>query len=180
MMLIKPRMTDITMVTLMLFLCVTLLMPGISQADADEDYTKGQKAFQQQDLLTAIEYLRSSADTGHPQAQSLLGYIYDIAEENKLALDYYQMAADQGDADGAYGLAKLYASGEAEEKDLEKAVKWYQEAAEKDHLMALEVLATAYLKGELGLQPDKSLAKGLLERAAELGHQPSAERLSNL
>lgn len=176
----KPIHIDFSIMSLKLILGIILLMPGITSADAEEDYSKGQAAFQQEDLITAIDHLRSSADTGHPKAQSLLGYIYDIAEENKLALEYYQMAADQGDADGAYGLAKLYASGEAAEKDLEKAVKWYQEAAQKDHLMALEVLATAYLKGELGLQPDESRARGLLQRAAELGHQPSAERLSNL
>ena len=156
------------------------LQPLPSLADAEQYYLRGQAAYQQEDLLTAIDALKSAADMGHARAQSLLGYIYDIAEENELAFSYYQMAADQGDADGAYGLGKLYASGEGTVPDLEQAVRWYQLAAGKGQLLAIDVLATAYLNGGLGLDRDEQKARALLETAAALGHQPSIKRLSEL
>ncbi len=156
------------------------ILPVLTVAGPAEDYARGEAAYQQEDLLTAIELLKSAAESGHAKAQSLLGYIYDIAEENDLALHYYRMSADQGDPDGAYGLGKLYASGEGVEKDTGLAVHWYQMAADRDHLLAIDVLATAYLTGGLGLNRDNQKAVGLLERAAALGHSASIQRLSEL
>ena len=47
-------------------------------------------------------------------------------------------------------------------------------------LLALDVLATAYLEGGLGLERDQGKALELLEQAASLGHAPSSKRLQDL
>ncbi len=156
------------------------LLPALTAAGPEEDYSRGEAAYQRENLLTAIEFLKSAAEAGHAKAQSLLGYIYDVAEENELALQYYRMSADQGDVDGAYGLGKLYATGEGVKKDMTLAVHWYQVAADGNHLQAIDVLATAYLNGGLGLSRDTQKAAELLERAAAQGHQASVKRLSEL
>lgn len=156
------------------------LTPPLSAASPQEDYDNGLSAYRREDLLTAIDLLRSAADAGHARAQQLLGYIYDVAEENALARRYYQLAAEQGDADGAYGLGKLYATGDGVPQDFGQAAHWYRIAAERDSLLAIDALATAYQEGGLGLERDTRKAIELLEQAASLGHEPSIKRLQAL
>ncbi|MEW8026668.1 MAG: tetratricopeptide repeat protein [Candidatus Thiodiazotropha sp.] len=141
---------------------------------------RGLQAYQRENLMVAIELLQRAADNGHAKAQSMLGYIFDKAEENEQAFHYYQLAADQGDADGAYGLGNLYAAGEGVEKNLSQAVGWYEKAAYNDHLLAIDVLATAYLNGGLALTKNTSKAIDLLQRGAALGHLPSVRRLRKI
>ncbi len=172
------RHVPLSVCAVLLLLC--WLTPALLTASPQEDYDNGLSAYRQEDLVTAIDLLRSAADAGHAQAQQLLGYIYDIAEENELALHYYQLAADQGDADGAYGLGKLYATGDGVPQDFAQALHWYRLAAQGDSLLALDVLATAYLEGGLGLERDRGKALELLEQAASLGHAPSSKRLQDL
>lgn len=160
-----------------LFFILLCLLPQLSSADAQDDYSKGLQAYQQQDLLTAIDLLKSAADQGYTKAQSLLGYIYDKAEENGQALHYYKLAAERGDADGAYGMGNLYASGEGVEQDFIQAVMWYEIAADKGHVHAIDVLATAYLNGGLGLNKDSKKAIELLQRGAALDHPSSKQKL---
>ncbi|MES9920965.1 MAG: tetratricopeptide repeat protein [Candidatus Thiodiazotropha sp.] len=154
-----------------------LIMPPLSFAGPHEDYLHGLAAYQREDLMTAIESLKIAADSGHAKAQSLLGYIYDIAEENEQAFHYYRQAAEQGEADGAYGMGMLYATGEGVAQDLFEAVRWFEKAADAGHPQAIDLLATAYLNGGLALTKDSAKAIDLLERGAALGHTPSIERL---
>ncbi|MCG7931526.1 MAG: sel1 repeat family protein [Candidatus Thiodiazotropha lotti] len=163
-----------------IFLLLSLYLPQTSYADSQADYQIGLEAYQREDLITAIESLRSAADSGHAKAQCLLGYVFDIAEENEQALHYYQLAADQGEAEGAYGLGSLYATGQGVAQDHEQAVRLYQQAAEAGHLMAIDVLVTAYLDGGLSLTKDRQKAILLLERSAELGHSSSLQRLKSI
>ncbi|MEW8223890.1 MAG: tetratricopeptide repeat protein [Candidatus Thiodiazotropha taylori] len=163
-----------------ILLLLALILPLICYADPQADYQSGLEAYQREDLITAIEALRSAADSGHGKAQSLLGYVFDIAEENLQAQHYYQLAAEQGEAEGAYGLGTLYATGQGVTQNHEQAVKWYQQAAEAGHLMAIDALVTAYLDGGLSLSKDRRKAILLLERAVELGHSPSLQRLKSI
>lgn len=154
-----------------------LLVPTLLFAEPQDDYQQGLEAYQRQDLMTSIKALRIAADSGHAKAQSLLGYIFDVAEENGQALHYYRLAAEQGDADGAYGIGTLYATGQGVAKDHPEAVRWYEKAADAGHPLAIDALATAYLNGGLALPRDSRKAIELLERGAALGHLPCVERL---
>jgi hypothetical protein len=80
-------------------------------------------------------------------------------QENDEAVGWFLMAAYQGDAAGAYNLGQMYAVGEGVEKNSEKALYWIKHAAEKNYLPAVEVLASAYRKGNLGLTIDLDQAK---------------------
>ncbi|MEW7989744.1 MAG: tetratricopeptide repeat protein [Candidatus Thiodiazotropha sp.] len=157
-----------------------LLLPTLLYAEPQDDYHQGLEAYQREDLIASIEALRIAADSGHAKAQSLLGYIFDVAEENERALHYYRLAAEQGEADGAYGIGTLYATGQGVAQDHPEAVRWYEKAADAGHPLAIDALATAYLNGGLALARDSRKAIELLERGAALGHLSSVERLKSI
>ena len=81
-------------------------------AGPQDDYSAGRKAYLAGDVRRAMPPLKRAADAGHAPAQSLYAYILDKAEYNEEAAQYFRRAAEQGDADGQYGLGILYAAGE--------------------------------------------------------------------
>lgn len=157
-----------------------LCTAGTAVADPEADYRAGFNAYLIEDLPNAMMFLGKAADAGHAKAQSLLGYIYDKAEENQEALRYYRMSASQGDSAGEYGLGALYASGEGVERNYREAVRWFAKAVEQGHGPAIAVLATSYLEGGLGLEEDRDKALNLLRRGAALGDESARQHLKRL
>jgi len=76
--------------------------------------------------------------------------------------------AENGDINAQYELALLYQKGGGLEKDLEKAIYWYQKAAENKCIEAQNNLAKLYYKGE---EIEKNLEKAFYwcQKAAENG-----------
>ena len=68
-------------------------------------------------------------------AQCNLGWCYHKGEgvEKDLvcAVEWYQRAADQGDASAQFNLGWCYQHGEGVEKNLVLALKWYQSTADQ-------------------------------------------------
>jgi TPR repeat protein len=157
-----------------------LLLPIGTYAGPAEDYERGLKAYLEDDLITAMNWLRSSADAGHTQAQVMLAYILDKAEDNAQAFELYTQAAEKGDPEGQAGLADMYAAGEGVEQDYGKAVHWYTRAAESGSLRAIRTLATAYLDGGLDLEPDREKAIEWLNRGASLGDVAAQAKLREI
>ena len=146
-----------------------------------DDFRAGSQAFRSGDIVQAMALLKKSADMGHAPAQALLGDILDQSEFNEEALAYYRKAAQQGNADGEFGVGSMYAAGEGVARDPAEALKWFTRAAEKDHVLATKVLAQAYMKGELGLteaQRSGPVALLWVRRAADLGDVPAIEHLA--
>lgn len=150
-------------------------------AGAEEDHRAGFEAYQRGDVRNAISMLRKPADEGHGPSQALLGHILDLAEENEQAAKYLRMAADQGVADGVFGLAVLYASGEGVSRDLDEARRLMTRAAGLGHRQAVQAVALAYVKGGLGLtEADRGSAEALpwIERAVAMDSLPAIDRLA--
>ena len=124
--------------------------------------------------------LRRAADAGHAPAQALYGFILDQAESNEEAAGYYRRAAEQGNADGEFGLGKLHAAGEGVARDAAVARQWFERAAARGHSQAINVMAQAFISGELGFKRDPTDEKGLawVRRAADQGHLVSLEYLA--
>lgn len=159
-----------------------ILVTGLGSAAADgaRDYELGARAFETEDLITAIRHLDRAALEGHAGALLLLGYIYDKAEENALAADYYLKAYQSGSSEAAVALGTMYASGDGVQRDQDLARDWYEKAAASGNAMAQETLGLAYLKGELGLPKDERRGRELLQRAADAGHEPARQVLSDM
>ena len=134
---------------------MTLLaaLPFFAVADVQSDFEAGKKAFDRGDVSGSMAPLRRAADAGHAKAQALYGYVMDISEFDAEAYAYYKKSADQGDADGQYGLAQMYVTGEAGKKDLKLARDWMEKAASQGHAQAIMTLADAYITGGLAIEP---------------------------
>lgn len=150
-----------------------LLLTGPASADEHADdaaqtYEKGLAAYNRGDLPGALPLFRQAAEDGSADAQAWLGYLLDLAEENTESVRWYRAAAEQGHKDGLAGLADMYAKGEGVEKDLAEARTLYEKAADAGQDRAARVLANAYDKGGLDVEPDSTKAAYWQSRAAEL------------
>lgn len=155
-----------------LFALTLLTTSTAALADADTDYQRGRDAYHVNDVAGAMEPLRKAADAGHAAAQALYGSILDSAELDDEAVPYLAKAAEQGDADGEYGLAKMYFTGEAKTPNPAEAGRLMRSAANKGHRLATVTMALAFVRGDRRLDAENSdapEARETLLKAAELG-----------
>ncbi len=160
-----------------------LLAPGFAgaQEDVEKDYEAGVAAHRVNDMVGAMTPLKRAADAGHAAAQALYGEILDRAELNDEAVEYLRKAADQGNADGQFGLAVMYLTGEGVEQDDKEAARWMRAAATQGHVQANIALAKAYVTGDerLGGQSrSDATAAPFLLKAAEAGELIAMDALA--
>ena len=170
------RIRKCTFCLLLLASCSSLALAG-----PNEDYEAGVKAFDKGSMVDAMIPLRLAADQGHAAAQALLAYILDGAELNEEAAAYYRKSADQGNADGQFGLASLYATGEGIAQNLDEARRLATLAAEQGNKNAIVMLAQSHISGGLGL--DEAARSGpealaWIKRAADIDYLPALVTLS--
>ena len=149
-------------------------------AAALDDFNAGRKAYLAGDVVAAMTPLRRAADAGYAPAQSLYGYILEKAEYNEEAAQYFRRAAEQGDADGQYGLGILYAAGEGVARDAGTARDWLERAGNQGHALAVVALSQAFLSGRLGFKTDPADAGGVgwVRKAGELDSIPALAYLA--
>jgi len=150
------------------------LLSSAALADPAQDMARAEEAFRAGDLTQTIPLLKKAASAGYAPAQVRLGEILDDSEFNEEAVTWFRKAADQGNAAGEFGLGRMYALGEGIEKDPKKALYWITLAAEKDYLLAINVLVQSYRKGGLGLTVDLQQAQ-LWEARARTLEKAAAE-----
>jgi TPR repeat protein len=161
-------------------ICVGLLAPLALGADGEE-YARAERYLREGDVVRALPLLRRLADAGYAPAQARLGELMDKAEENAIAAELYRKAAERGDADGAYGLGAMYASGDGVPRDMHEALRWMRVAAEGAQVQAVHFLAQAYLSGEPELKAESDYDANTVRwatRAAETGFVPAMDALA--
>ena len=156
-----------------------LALPAASAAPADA-HARGLQAYHRGDVVDAMAQLQPAAQAGHAPSQALLAFILERSDFTQEAVALYRNAAAQGDADGHAGLASAYLSGCGIAKDEKQAVLHFSKAADAGHVASVQVLATAWLNGDMGLdaRADPAAARAAVQRAAAQGHQPSAQALA--
>lgn len=164
-----------------LALCA-LAVAGSAQAAPEDDFRAGEQAYRRGDVVAAMASLRRAADAGHAPAQVMLAGILDQAEFDEDAVAYYRKAADQGNADGQYGMGTMYLAGEGVKRDAAQGYFWLTRAADNDgHARAILALATAHIraqKGEIAEGPDKARAAEWLRKAADFNDQEALDALA--
>jgi len=162
------------------FLNIVLLTAVSAWAAPQDDFQAGRKAYLAGDVVGAMPVLKRAADAGHAEAQSLYAYILDKSEDNEEAAKYFRRAAEQGNADGQYGLGALYAAGEGVERDPAAARQWFERAAGAGHPQAVIALSQAFLTESFGFRRDPADVAGLawVRKAAELGSIPALDYLA--
>ena len=84
----------------------------------------------------------------HPNAiaQFNLGYMYDqgegVPQDYKLAVEWYRIAAEQGEARAQSNLGYMYDQGKGVPQDYKLAVEWHRKAAEQGNAMGVVLLGT--------------------------------------
>lgn len=108
----------------------------------------------------ATAALTAKARAGDHDAQAELGAKLLDARPPKFdeAFKWFQLAAEGGNADGAYRLGHMLATGLGRPKDAVAAAKWYRVAAERGHAVAQVSLGKA---SEIGSGVPQDFAEAL-------------------
>ena len=113
----------------------------------------------------AEHYLRSAAERGVPEAQYAMGKLYlsddDEVHDAAQGIRWLASAAELGSSDAAYLLGKLYLP-----KDREKAVCYFEQAAQQDNPYAQYMLGKIFLA-----EHDTERGMAHMEQAAENGSE---------
>lgn len=159
-------------------LASVLLAASPAFGGSQQDMERGFKELEAGNLMTAMRLLREAAETGYAPAQARLGYILDQSEEDTEAVAWFRKAADQGNAEGAYRLGKMYTKGEGVERDPVEAGKWMLLAAENGYLLAMRAMGYAFEKADMGVSKDLDKSVEWFTRAAESGDSVAMKRIA--
>ena len=87
-----------------------------------------------------VSVCRRLADTGVPQAQSNLGFMYEhgqgVPQDYSEAVKWFRKAADQGYANAQFNLGVMYDMGQGVPQDYAAALLWYRKAADQGYAHA--------------------------------------------
>ncbi|MCR5079082.1 MAG: sel1 repeat family protein [Bacilli bacterium] len=133
----------------------------------------GKRLFHDNDLRElALEYFLDASACGASEVDIYLGALYfegvGTEPDEEKAFSYLLSAYERKDPDAMYYLGRYYLG----KDENEKAVSYFEEAAEYDHPHSIGNLAACYATG-VGVKKDPKKAFGLYSRAAELGNPDS-------
>jgi uncharacterized protein len=95
-----------------------------------------------------------------------------VPQDDLRAVNWFRLAASEGDAPAQFNLGVMYAEGRGVPQDYAEAVHWYRLAADRSHAQAQYNLALLYAKGE-GVSPDYVSAHMWFNLAA--AHFPASD-----
>ena len=104
---------------------------------------------------------RAAAQMSHFKAATKLALL--ARTMIKFTVEWYQKAAQQGDAQAQFNLGEMYRRGHGVTQDYEKAVEWYQKAAQQGDAQAQFNLGEMYRRGH-GVTQNKEKKKELWQR----------------
>jgi len=145
-----------------------------STADvAAQSYQEGRAAYLSGNYQAAYEILKPLADSGDPEAQKMLGIMYDyghgVAADPKEALSWYIRSAEQGEPAVQYQVGAKYFKGDNIPQDYAEAARWWTMAADGGQVEAQFNLGLMYFRG-LGVEQNDTRAAELFLHAAEQDH----------
>jgi uncharacterized protein len=126
-----------------------------------------------QNFATAVYWFEKSVAQGYVWAERALAQCYrtgnGVAADPVRALELYQRAANQGNADAESSVGDAYEHGWGGARtNWSEALNWYLKAADHGDAWGQMKVGAAYLNGN-GLQRDPNRAFDLLQRAAQQG-----------
>jgi TPR repeat protein len=96
--------------------------------------------------------------------------------DQKAAHDIFMSLSDQGDDRAQYQLGQMYDYGQGVDRNIDKAVYWYERASAAGNKQAQHSLGIIYIVGR-GLNPDYDIAIQWLKKSAEQGYIPAYSEL---
>jgi len=130
---------------------------------------KAGMAMQKGDFKTALDELRPLAAKNDPNAQFLLGMLYDagkgVPQDQAAAASWYRRAAKQNHLLAQLFLGVLLYSGQGVKQDYVEAAHWFQRPAEGGNDQAQFYLGSMYASGT-GVRKDDARAIQWLTKSA--------------
>jgi hypothetical protein len=124
------------------------------------------------------------ADGGDTRALKGLAYMRLNPDEARYApeqaISLLLKAADKGDPEAQFELARLYEKGIGVEQDVDKAVSYYWKAADQKFPDAINDLGFLHFQSGLGILRDPKKAINLFQKAADLRHPEAMFNLAAL
>ena len=114
--------------------------------------------------FAAAEEAPAAKEAAKMSAEELCGAgkeAYDAGKFEK-AVEYWQLAADQGSAKAQFNMGVLYEFGEGVEQSFEKALEYYRLAADQGFALAQYNLGLMYAGGKGVEQSDEKTAEYFL------------------
>jgi TPR repeat protein len=102
-----------------------------------------------------------------------------VAQDYAKAREWYEKAADKGNAAAMSGIGLLYANGRGVAQDYAKAREWFERAAERGDATAMFSIGLLYANGE-GVPQDYAKAREWFEKAADNGNADAMAQLKQL
>ena len=119
----------------------------LEQRSLEGEYQSALELLGTPDYISAIEKLKRIANDGHVSAQAKLGQLYNdgnrVEQNYEESVKWYQMAAEQGDAEAMFSVAYYYDVID-ELRNVNCAIEWYTKAAEQGHMVAFYNLGQIY------------------------------------
>jgi uncharacterized protein len=155
-------------VPILLVSSLLLSIPPCSAASAATT-DRAVQAMQQGDFETALAELRPLAEKSDPNAQFLLGMLYDaghgVAQDPSVAASWYRKAAEQQHPVAQLFLGVLLYSGQGVKQDYAEAAHWFRAPAQSGNDEAQFYLGSMYASGH-GVEKDDSEAIRWLTQSA--------------
>ena len=132
----------------------------IAQPVIASDVSDAIDAMRAGNFAEAYCVLKPHAEAGDPEAQYNIGWMYlngyGLAMNDRLALDWWQRASDQGYTDASFSIAMLYSLGEGQvEKNMDKAVEYYLMAVEDGHEDANMIIRSMLARNDKSIRQRK-------------------------
>ena len=148
--------------------------PAAAAGEPDIAYAE----YQRGNYVAAFkEATRRVEEKSDPKAMTLLGELYAeglaVANNDKIAADWYKLAAARGDREATFALAMFRMAGRGGPIDRPDAARLLAEAAKLGHVVAAYDLALLHLEGQV-VRPDLARAAELMRMAADAGN-PQAQ-----
>lgn len=142
-----------------IILMLALMLTFTANMAKADDFSDGLEALFVGDYATALKLWKPLAESGHAEAQALIGAMYldgyGVIQDDKEAAKWFRSSAEQGYAGAQYNLGVMYSNGEGVLQDYKEAVKWYRKAAEQGDASAQLNLGYMYRNGYGLLQDHK-------------------------
>lgn len=166
---------------IILAVCLSWPLGGMAQLadrsvtkpeDWDQRFAEGKAAYDREDYRTAITILLPQALDGHPQSQTLFGWMLDqglgMLSDKCGATIWYDRAARAGDAEAQFLMARSFLDGKGVRTDAGMAHYWMLMAASSGYGYAADSLKHSASMAE---------RRGLLEKAEFLFASTPVEKL---
>ena len=100
------------------------------------------------DLKQAFLWCQKAANSEFVPAQATLGTLYARMKKMESAVQWWQLAADQGDPEAQYNLANAISKGQGTLQNSSPAFEWFVKAAEQGVVPAQSKVGVLYATGE--------------------------------